>query len=97
MDLHLTCDVLLWSGEIFAAERLLCRSALKEALASPNLKGDVMPADMKEGIPNSQLSNIVLQYLRNQHEAACLSMEHPVSTIPPMSLTQRHLLPQANL
>ena len=43
----------------------------------------------------SRLSSIVLQYLRQQHKAACMSARQPVSTLPPLSLVHPNTLPQA--
>jgi hypothetical protein len=44
---------------------------------------------------NSRLSAIVLSHLRQQHRAACLASQNPISTLPPVSLLRPYALPVA--
>lgn len=77
-----------------------CRSALKEALATPPSKNEAALAKRAAACgeaANSRLSDIVLQFLRQQHKEACLSAEQPVSTLPPLSLSSPNLLPKVFL
>ena len=72
-----------------------CRSVLKEALASPPGAALGATATAGDRAVGSRLSTIVLQYLRQQHKAACMSARQPVSTLPPLSLVHPNTLPQA--
>lgn len=76
----------------------LCRSTLKQAIASPpDRKGPHAAGALgavSDAPVSSKLSSIVLQYLRHQHKTACLKAAAPISTLPPMSLLRPNTVPQ---